>query len=196
MSAPRSGPTRYADADALLAGPEPLIVALDQVQDPQNLGAICRSAECAGAAGVVLPERRAAEVTPAVCKASAGAVEHLPVAQVRNLDRLPDGRQVSWTVVLRRRRGRAIRYDAVDYAGGVVLVLGSEGRGLRPRVGGELRRARLDPAERPDRVAERQRRRRRAALRSPWRAGAYRSGLDTRALLCQAAAGSKDQPEL
>ena len=69
----------------LLAAAQPLIVALDQVQDPQNLGAICRSAECAGAAGLVLPERRTAEVTPAVCKASAGAVEHLPVAQVRNL---------------------------------------------------------------------------------------------------------------
>ena len=61
------------------------MVALDQVQDPQNLGAVCRSAECAGATGVVMPERRAAEVTPAVCRASAGAVEHLPVARVRNL---------------------------------------------------------------------------------------------------------------
>ena len=76
---------RYVEGDALLADGQGLIVALDQVQDPQNLGAICRSAECAGAAGVVLPERRAAEVTPAVCKASAGAVEHLPLAQVRNL---------------------------------------------------------------------------------------------------------------
>ena len=84
--APRSAPFRYADADAAAAPlPEPLIVALDQVQDPQNLGAICRTAECAGATGVVLPERRSAEVTPAVCKASAGAVEHLPVARVRNL---------------------------------------------------------------------------------------------------------------
>ena len=76
---------RYVEGEDLLAHEQALIVALDQVQDPQNLGAICRSAECAGAAGVVLPERRAAEVTPAVCKASAGAVEHLPLAQVRNL---------------------------------------------------------------------------------------------------------------
>ena len=77
----------YLEAEALLRDGEGrrMIVALDQVQDPQNLGAICRSAECAGAAGLVLPERRAAEVTPAVCKASAGAVEHLPLAQVRNL---------------------------------------------------------------------------------------------------------------
>ena len=70
------------------------MVALDQVQDPQNLGSICRTAECAGAAGVVIPERRAAEVTPAVCKASAGAVEHLPMARVRNLaDFLADARR-------------------------------------------------------------------------------------------------------
>src|SRR5205807_6838086 len=75
----------YADAQRLLSGQSPLVVALDQIQDPQNLGAICRTAECAGAAGVVIPERRSADITPAVCKASAGAVEHLPVARVRNL---------------------------------------------------------------------------------------------------------------
>ena len=65
--------------------PEPFLVALDEVTDPQNLGAVCRTAEVAGATGVILPERRSAEVTPAVCKASAGAVEHLAIAQVRNL---------------------------------------------------------------------------------------------------------------
>ena len=70
-------PFTYADADELLASPGALIIALDQVQDPQNLGAIARTAECAGATGLILPERRSAEVTPAVCKASAGAVEHL-----------------------------------------------------------------------------------------------------------------------
>ena len=75
----------YVSADELLGESDPLIVALDQVQDPQNLGSICRTAECAGATGVVIPERRAAEVTPAVCKASAGAVEHLRVARVRNV---------------------------------------------------------------------------------------------------------------
>jgi len=75
-----AGAYPYADGAELLAGHEALVVALDQVQDPQNLGSICRSAECAGAAGLVVPERRSAEVTAAVCKASAGAVEHLPVA--------------------------------------------------------------------------------------------------------------------
>jgi 23S rRNA (guanosine2251-2'-O)-methyltransferase len=129
-------PFRYADAGALLALPAPLIVALDQVQDPQNLGAICRSAECAGAAGVVLPERRSAEVTPAVCKASAGAVEQLPVARVRNLaDFLADAKTAGlWCYGA--DAAASIDYRRLDWTGGVVLVLGSEGRGLRARVAG------------------------------------------------------------
>jgi 23S rRNA (guanosine2251-2'-O)-methyltransferase len=125
----------YSSADELLAGDDPLVVALDQVQDPQNLGSICRTAECVGAAGVVIPERRAAEITPAVCKASAGAVEHLRVARVRNIaDFLADARGAGcWSY---GASGEAkVAYDAPDYGeGGVVLVLGSEGEGLRPRV--------------------------------------------------------------
>jgi 23S rRNA (guanosine2251-2'-O)-methyltransferase len=78
-------PYPYAVAAELLAAADPLIVALDEVTDPQNLGAIARTAEAVGATGVVIPERRSAEVTAAVCKASAGAVEHLAVARVRNL---------------------------------------------------------------------------------------------------------------
>jgi 23S rRNA (guanosine2251-2'-O)-methyltransferase len=81
----QAGAYPYTSSAELLSGSDPLLVALDEVQDPQNLGSICRTAECAGAAGVVIPERRAAEITPAVCKASAGAVEHLPVARVRNM---------------------------------------------------------------------------------------------------------------
>jgi 23S rRNA (guanosine2251-2'-O)-methyltransferase len=135
-----AGPYRYASAEDLLAGDDPLLVALDQIQDPQNLGAICRTAECVGAAGVVIPERRAAEITPAVCKASAGAVEHLPVARVRNLaDFLLEAREAgcwSYGASAEAADGRSPRdYGSVDYTGaGVVLVLGSEGRGLRPRV--------------------------------------------------------------
>ncbi len=74
------------------------MLCLDEVQDPHNLGAVCRVAEAAGCAGIVIPERRSAEVTPAVCKASAGAVEHLPVARVRNLaDWLGDAkRRETW----------------------------------------------------------------------------------------------------
>jgi len=135
-----AGPYPYAGAAELLATADPLLVALDQVQDPQNLGSICRTAECAGAAGLIVPERRAAEVTPAVCKASAGAVEHLPVARVRNLaDFLADAREAgcwSYGASAEGGVGRApVPYDRPDYAGsGVVLVLGSEGSGLRPRV--------------------------------------------------------------
>ncbi|HTB70809.1 MAG TPA: 23S rRNA (guanosine(2251)-2'-O)-methyltransferase RlmB [Solirubrobacteraceae bacterium] len=130
----------YASADQLLLAAEPLIVVLDQIQDPQNLGSICRTAECVGAAGVVIPERRAAEVTPAVCKASAGAVEHLPVARVRNVaDFLAEAREAGCWCYGASADGTGERaprpYDAPDYAGaGVVLVLGSEGSGLRPRV--------------------------------------------------------------
>jgi 23S rRNA (guanosine2251-2'-O)-methyltransferase len=125
---------RYADAAALLAREDALIVALDEIQDPQNLGAICRTAECAGATGVVIPERRSAEVTPAVCKASAGAVEHLAIARVRNLaDFLLDaGKAGAWSYGAdgEARTG----YAQPDYRGKVVLVMGSEGSGLRPRV--------------------------------------------------------------
>jgi len=135
-----AGPYPYAGAQELLARPDPLIVALDQIQDPQNLGSICRTAECAGAAAVVTPERRAAEVTPAVCKASAGAVEHLPVARVRNLaDYLAEAREAGCWCYGASAEGdggrEPVPYTQPDYGGaGVVLVLGSEGSGLRPRV--------------------------------------------------------------
>lgn len=125
---------RYIEGDELLAYDQALIVALDQVQDPQNLGAICRSAECAGAAGVVLPERRAAEVTPAVCKASAGAVEHLPLAQVRNLTDFLTAAKARGYWCYGADGDAKLDYRQVELNGPVVLVMGSEGRGLRPRV--------------------------------------------------------------
>jgi 23S rRNA (guanosine2251-2'-O)-methyltransferase len=125
---------RYANAADLLRQPAPVLIALDEVTDPQNLGAVIRTAECTGATGVILPERRSAEVTAAVCKASAGAVEHLAVAQVRNLaDFLGDAKAAGlWTYGA--AAGASTPYRAVDWTGGVVLVLGAEGRGLRPRV--------------------------------------------------------------
>jgi 23S rRNA (guanosine2251-2'-O)-methyltransferase len=127
-------PFRYVDAAELLARPRPLLVALDQVQDPQNLGAICRSAECAGASGVVIGQRRCAEVTAAVCKASAGAVEHLKIARARNIaDFLLNARRVGiWCYGADASAPQT--YESVDLAGPTALVLGSEGRGLRPRV--------------------------------------------------------------
>ncbi len=125
---------RYADPAGLLGLDAPFVVVLDQVQDPQNLGSICRTAECAGVSGVVIPERRAADITAAVCKASAGAVEHLAVARVRNVsDFLGEAKRAGVWCYGADAHG-TMRYDEVDYAGGVALVLGSEGRGLRPRV--------------------------------------------------------------
>jgi 23S rRNA (guanosine2251-2'-O)-methyltransferase len=124
----------YRDADEMLGVRDPLILALDQVQDPQNFGAVCRTAECAGAAGVVITERRSAQVTPAVCKASAGAVEHLPIAQVRNLADFLAAAKAAGAWCYGADATGAVAYDSVDYQGAVVLVLGSEGRGLRPRV--------------------------------------------------------------
>lgn len=124
----------YADPDTLLRAPEALVVALDEVQDPHNLGAVARVAEVAGASGLVIPERRSADVTPAACKASAGAVEHLAIARVRNLaDWLGQAKQREAWVYGATGAGRT-RYDEPDYSGRVVLVLGSEGKGLRKRV--------------------------------------------------------------
>ncbi len=129
-------PYPYADPASLLEAPDALIVALDQVQDPRNLGAVCRSAEVAGAAGVVIPARRSAQVTAVACKASAGAVEHLPVGRVRNLaDWLAEAKRAGAWIYGARPDG-ATRYDAIDWGGRVVLVLGGEGKGIRPRVAG------------------------------------------------------------
>lgn len=117
----------------VVEGSRELIVALDEVQDPQNLGAIARTAECAGARGLVLPERRSAEITPAACKASAGAVEHLRIARVRNLaDFLADAKAAGLWCYGADAAGRD--HAGVDYTGVTVLVLGGEGKGLRPRV--------------------------------------------------------------
>ena len=129
-------PYPYADPESLIESGDGqgLVVALDQIQDPHNLGAVCRAAEVAGAAGVVIPERRAASVTPAACKASAGAVEHLPVAKVRNLaDWLAEAKQQqAWVYGADAEAERP--YTDVDWTGRAVLILGSEGRGLRQRV--------------------------------------------------------------
>ena len=127
-------PYPYADPTALLDREDAMVVVLDQIQDPHNLGAVCRSAEVAGAAGVVIPERRAASVTPAVCKASAGAVEHLPVARVRNIaDWLADAKEKgAWIYGAGAEAEKP--YTDVDWSGRAVLVMGSEGSGLRPCV--------------------------------------------------------------
>ena len=126
-------PFPYADASAMLAR-ESLLVALDQVQDPRNLGAVARSAEFAGAAGLVVPERRAAAVTAAACKASAGAVEHVAIAHVRNLaDWLEAAKGAGFWIWGADAAADSPPWSA-DLTGPTILVLGGEGKGLRPRV--------------------------------------------------------------
>ena len=130
----------YADPAELLAIPNALLVVLDEVQDPRNLGAICRVVEAAGADGVIIPRHRSAEVTPAVCRSSAGAVEYLKIAQVRNVsDFLSDAKDAGFWSHGAAMDG-AESWDAVDWTGPVVLVMGSEGKGLRPRVASECDR--------------------------------------------------------
>jgi 23S rRNA (guanosine2251-2'-O)-methyltransferase len=124
----------YADPESLLEAEDALVVVLDQVQDPHNLGAIARAAEVAGAAGVVIPERRAASVTAAAAKASAGAVEHLRIARVRNVADWLGGAKERGAWVYGAAAGGDRSYTDVDWRGRAVLVLGSEGSGLRPRV--------------------------------------------------------------
>jgi 23S rRNA (guanosine2251-2'-O)-methyltransferase len=120
--------------DELLARVRPpgLLLVLDGIQDPQNLGALARSADAAGAGGMVLVRDRAAGITPAAAKASAGAVEHLDIAVVTNLaaalTRLREAGY--WCVGL--DAGADMRYDRFDYTSPVALVVGAEGEGLRP----------------------------------------------------------------
>jgi 23S rRNA (guanosine2251-2'-O)-methyltransferase len=127
-------PYRYADAYELVDGERPLLACLDRVTDPHNLGAVCRSAEGAGASGVVIPEHSAARVTPAVCRASAGAVEHLRVAVVVNLARyLGEVKRADLWVWAAEGNARTRVWDA-DLTTGAALVFGAEGTGLRPGV--------------------------------------------------------------
>lgn len=132
-----AAPYAYADFEALLAAvraapPErpPLLVAVDALQDPQNFGSLLRTALAVGANGVLLPERRAVSVTPAVGRASAGAIEHLPIARVVNLHRaLERLKEAGLWIVGLDAEGREV-YDRVDLTVPLVVVVGAEGRGL------------------------------------------------------------------
>jgi 23S rRNA (guanosine2251-2'-O)-methyltransferase len=126
-----------ADADDLLAarrGRHAFLVVLDGVEDPHNLGAIIRTADAAGADGIVIPERRAVGVTGTVAKASAGASEHLPIAKVTNVSRTLEElkKKNVWTVGLDERAPKS--YDEIDYNMDCALVLGAEGKGLHEHV--------------------------------------------------------------
>jgi 23S rRNA (guanosine2251-2'-O)-methyltransferase len=127
-------PYRYADAYELAQSERPLIACLDQVTDPHNLGAVCRSADGAGATGVVITEHKSARVTPAVCRASAGAVEHVHLAVVVNLSRyLTDVKRDDLWVWAAASEADTTVWSA-DFTTGAALVFGAEGRGLRPLV--------------------------------------------------------------
>jgi len=127
-------PYRYADAYELAQGEHPLIACLDQVTDPHNLGAVCRSVDGAGATGVVITEHKSARVTPAVCRASAGAVEHVHLAVVVNLSRyLTDVKRNDLWVWAATGDAETDVWSA-DLTTAAALVFGAEGRGLRPLV--------------------------------------------------------------
>jgi 23S rRNA (guanosine2251-2'-O)-methyltransferase len=129
-----AGPYPYADPWELAAGEAPLLACLDQVTDPRNLGAVIRSAAGAGATGVIVPAHGAAQVTPAVCRSSAGTVEHLPVAVVPNLARYLGEikRDHLWSYAA--VAGAPQTMWQADLTGGVALVFGAEGKGVRPLV--------------------------------------------------------------
>ncbi|MEI6724890.1 MAG: 23S rRNA (guanosine(2251)-2'-O)-methyltransferase RlmB [Actinomycetes bacterium] len=138
---------RYAQEEDVLASE--LVVVLDEVTDPRNLGAVARSALAAGAGGLVVPRHRSAAVTPAAVKSSAGTVEHLPVAQVTNIVAfLKQAKDGGWWVYGAAGEAPGSYLD-LDLTGRVVLVFGAEGRGLRPLVArtcDALARIPMDPA--------------------------------------------------
>ena len=128
-------PKEFSSLESILEeAKNPFLVLLDEVEDPQNLGAILRSAEGAGADGVILPERRSAGLTETVYEVSAGALEHLKVARVPNLAQTMDELKKRGVWLVGAESGGEGEYYEFDYAQPVGLVFGSEGRGLRPLV--------------------------------------------------------------
>jgi 23S rRNA (guanosine2251-2'-O)-methyltransferase len=112
----------------------PLLIILDGVEDPHNLGAVLRTADAAGVHGVFVPERRAAGLTPVVAKVSAGAIDHVSVARVGNLSRLIEDLKKAGVWVYGVEPSAKKSYTTLDLTGPVALVLGGEGEGIRPGV--------------------------------------------------------------
>jgi len=123
---------KYTDLDAIPAAG--ILVVLDGVEDPHNLGAIIRTAHAAGAAGIVIPERRAAGVTDVVAKAAAGALEHLPVIRVTNINRTLEELKERGYWIYGLDEGGAEDYDRVEFSTPTALVMGAEGKGLHEQV--------------------------------------------------------------
>jgi len=135
-----AGRFRYATIEELLeaarrAGEPPLLVLLDGITDPHNLGAIARSAEVLGGHGLVIPTRNSASVTPGAVKASAGATERLLIAEVGNLLKAIDGLREAGLRVLGAGAGEGEPLSKIDLTGATALVVGAEGRGMREAVG-------------------------------------------------------------
>lgn len=130
-----AAPRQYAEPEELLErarqrGEDPLLLVLDGIEDPHNVGSLLRTAECAGAHGAILPERRAAGLTPAAVKASAGAAEHLPVARVTNLVRTLEWLKEQGLWIAGADAAGPQLYTEVNLKGPLALVIGSEGKGL------------------------------------------------------------------
>ncbi|SDC77692.1 23S rRNA (guanosine2251-2'-O)-methyltransferase [Melghirimyces thermohalophilus] len=126
---------RYAGVDELFRraeerGESPFFLLLDGVEDPHNLGSMLRTADAAGAHGVIIPKRRAAGLTQTVAKTSAGAIEHIPVARVTNLNRTAEELKERGVWLFGSDADAPEPYDRVDYSGAVGLVIGSEGKGI------------------------------------------------------------------
>lgn len=129
---------RHVDIDEILtrcaSKQNVLLVILDGITDPQNLGSLIRTAFCFGASGLVIPTDRAASVTPSVIKASAGAALHLPVARVVNIARAIERLKEEGFWIYGTVAGHEQEISSPEYSGRVALVLGSEGKGIRPLV--------------------------------------------------------------
>ncbi len=129
-------PRAYTDVDALLEAArarneQPFLLLLDEIEDPHNLGALLRTAECAGVHGVILPKHHTSPLTPTVVKASAGASLHLPIAKVTNLASTIETLKHEGIWVVGTDDGAPTSYRDVDYRGAVAIVIGNEGKGMR-----------------------------------------------------------------
>lgn len=131
-----SKPYSYSTVEQLLAraaerNEKPFVLVLDEIEDPQNLGALVRTAECAGVHGAIVPKHRSAPVSAAVVKASAGATEHLPIAEVTNImHTIEELKQEHLWITGLDASGEKL-YTEVDYTSPIALVVGNEGRGMR-----------------------------------------------------------------